>query len=110
MQLFVFCEGVLAVVLCGCLFLYFIRSHRAIGRAVALDKLAEGFLSFMTLLFSIFVHGLIHVPLTDRTIAIMRGAMFAVSITCSIHLALAVRSTVREADRQDQDQQGPKDD
>lgn len=108
MQLFVFCEGVVAVLLCGGLFLYFIRSHRPIGRAVALDKLAEGFLSFMTLLFSIFVQGLFNIPLTDNTIALMRGVMFAVSITCSIHLALAVRSTIREADRQEQ--QGRKDD
>lgn len=99
LQIVVACEGVLAVCLCAGFFVYFARSQYQIGRAVGYDKLAEGFLSAMTLVFSLLVDGVWDFPLSPPTMAIMRAAMFGASIACSVHLFVATRRVVAEKEQ-----------
>lgn len=82
-------QGVIATVFCFSLFAFFIRSRAEIGKAVGMDKLAEGFLALMTLVFSFAVDGVWDLGFSQVTIALMRIFMFGVSIACSIHLTLA---------------------
>lgn len=89
LQLFVACLGTLAVLICLGLGLYFCRASKRIGRAVGYDKFAEGFLSFMTLVFALTAEGVWHLGLSPTSMAIMRISMFSVSILCSAHLAYA---------------------
>lgn len=89
LQMFVACLGVVAVANCLALGIYFSRASQRIGRAVGYDKFAEGFISFMALVFALIADGVWDLGLSRTSMAIMRISMFAVSILCSAHLAYA---------------------
>lgn len=86
--------GVSAVLLCIGLCVYFIRSRHRIGRAVGYDKLAEGILSGMTLVFAFTADGVWDIGLSPVAMAMMRLVMFGTSIVCSLHLAYATRRII----------------
>lgn len=90
-------QGIVATLFCLSLFVFFIRSKSSIGKAVGLDKLAEGFLAFMTLIFSFAVDGVWELGFNQITIALMRIFMFGVSILCSIHLSFATWRIIQSA-------------
>ena len=78
--------GTFALVLSLSMFLYFLRSREAIGRAVAYMLAGESLGIFITLVFSVMSNGIFDVMGQYESMA-ARVALFTVASLTSIHLA-----------------------
>ena len=70
------------------LFVHFIRSHKPIGKAVALMLLGESIGSAVTVVFAIAAEGIFDDMLTPAVMLGMRWLMFTVAFATSVHLAV----------------------
>ena len=82
--------GLVSLSLSAAMGLYFIRSQSRIARAVSYMLIGEAFVSFVTVLFSVFAMG-VYDCMGPILAMVMRWAMFAVASATSIHLAYQVR-------------------